>query len=87
MIEKEVTIVNPNGIHARPSALIVTSALKMKSSIILTKNDISANAKSVVNILMLAAKFGDKITIKTEGEDEAEAFELIENIFKIAYDD
>ena len=78
MVEKRVTVNNPLGIHARPSALIVRSAAKFKSEIYFSKGDVDRiNGKSIMGVMMLAAEQGSEILIEAEGEDATQAVEIL----------
>ena len=77
MIEKKVKIINNSGIHMRPAMLITDEALKYKSDIVLIKNDIKGNAKSIMEVSMLAAQCGDELIIRTKGEDEKNALKAL----------
>lgn len=83
---KEVKIKLKDGVHARPAALLVQKANKYKSSIMIKKDDIEVNAKSIMNIMMLALTYGTKISVIADGEDEKDACDdlvrFIENDFK-----
>ena len=85
MQEHETTVKNKLGIHARPSALLVQASSKFVSEIILIKEGLEVNGKSIMGVMMLAAEVGSKILVRTEGEDEVEAMkkvvEMIEGIF------
>jgi phosphocarrier protein HPr len=82
LIEKEITIVNRLGLHARPSALVVQTASRYKSEIKLKKADLEVNAKSIIGVMMLAAEIGSKIVILAQGEDEAQAVEALVKLFE-----
>jgi phosphocarrier protein HPr len=81
MVTKELTVINDSGIHARPAALIVETATKYKSHVIFIKDGMRANAKSIMNIMLLAAEPGALIKVETEGPDEVDALEAIEALF------
>lgn len=85
MQRKDFLIVNKLGLHARASALFVKTACKFNSEVKLSKEGIEVNGKSIMGIMMLAASKGVTVTLVTEGDDEAEAMqvigELIENGF------
>ena len=81
MVSKELKVINEAGIHARPAAAIVESCGRFQSHITFTKDDIKANAKSIMNIMLLAAEFGAVILVEAEGPDEAEALEALEQLF------
>jgi len=85
MLEQEHTIINKLGLHARASALFVKTASQYKSEIKVCREGVEVNGKSIMGIMMLAAAKGTVITLKVEGDDEADAFatlgELIRNGF------
>lgn len=82
MAEKLITVINTLGIHARPASLIVQTAMKFKSSIALTKDGVSADAKSIMSVMMLAAAYKSQVTIKATGADENEAINAIAALFE-----
>jgi len=77
VIERQATIVNPLGMHARPAARLVKLASGFQSHIELVKDDLGINGKSIMGVMMLAAECGSSITIRAEGPDEAEAVEAL----------
>jgi phosphotransferase system HPr (HPr) family protein len=83
MLEARVKIVNHLGLHARAAAQLVRRAAQFKSKIKLIRADnaVSADAKSILSVLTLAAPKGTEIRIETDGKDEAEALLTIENLF------
>lgn len=88
MVGKELTVLNDSGIHARPAALIVETATKFRCSVIFIKDGMRANAKSIMNIMLLAAEPGAVIRVETDGADESEALAAVEALFlsKFKYD-
>lgn len=72
-IEKEIVIMNPQGLHARPAALFVQIAAKYNSKIIVKKDAERVNGKSIMGILMLAAQQKSTITIEADGDDAKQA--------------
>ncbi len=87
MVEKEILVTNPKGIHARPSALIAKTAMQFSSEITLIKDDVVADARNVMNLLMLSASFGSLLRLRVSGEDEQAAADAIEKIFSIHFND
>jgi len=88
MITKDLIVTNENGIHARPAAVIVQICSRFASNITLFNlTDSSgqggepANAKSIMNVLFLAAEPGAKIRVEVEGSDESEAMAAVEKLF------
>lgn len=77
MIEREVTIVNPLGLHARPAAQIVRVASGFAADVWVGKDGEEVNGKSIMGVMMLAAECGCTLVIKADGSDEAEAVEAL----------
>ena len=71
--ERKVTIVNRNGLHARPAAEIVKTAARFKSDIFLIRDDLEVNGKSIMGVMMLAAEFGSTLTLRANGPDAEQA--------------
>lgn len=82
MIEKQVTVSNKLGLHARPSAKVVQTASKFKSEIYLIKGNMTVNVKSMLGVMALAAEYGTELTLRVIGEDEKEAAQAIVRLFK-----
>jgi phosphocarrier protein HPr len=83
MTERSAQIVNKQGIHARPAAEIVKTASRFKSNIIIVRDDLEVNAKSIMGVMMLAAEHGSFVTIRAEGDDADAA---IDGICKVIAD-
>lgn len=87
MTEKEVTIKNRAGIHARPAALIVKVANDFNSEIFMEKNGNKINAKSIMGIITLGAAYNSTLSVVAEGEDEKEAVEAISQLFENRFEE
>jgi len=79
-IEKEITVKNKQGLHARPAALFVQTAAKFDSSVKIEKNSELVDGKSIMGILSLGAESGNKIKLIVEGEDANAAVEELKRI-------
>ena len=77
MLQKETTIVNKLGLHARPSPKLTQLAANYQAEIWMTRNGRRINAKSIMGVMMLAAGIGSTVTIETEGPDEQDAMEAL----------
>ena len=73
MPEREVTLDNEVGLHARPAAVFSKAAARFASSITVVKAGSEANAKSVLSVLKLDVLKGDTVTIRADGSNEQEA--------------
>lgn len=87
MTERVFQIRNRLGLHARPAALFVQEAAKYKCSVVVVKDGLEVNGKSVMGLMLLAAESGSKLTIKVDGADEAQALEALEKIFLRKFDE
>ena len=77
MLQREVEIVNKLGLHARASAKLTQLAARYQSEVQMSRNGRKVNAKSIMDVMMLAAGKGSKVVIETEGPDENDAMEAI----------
>lgn len=83
--ETSVTITHSYGLHLRAAGTLAQKASSFESEITLTMNSLTANAKSIMSVLALAAPKGATLTIAAEGSDSEEAVAslktLIDNDF------
>ena len=77
MISKNLTVVNPSGLHLRPAGVLSQTAMKFKSDITIVSGEKKIVAKSVLNVMAAGIKSGTEITLICDGEDEAEAMKTI----------
>ena len=77
-ITREITVKNPQGIHARPAAMFVQVAAKYTSKVTLQKGDEKVNGKSIMGLLMLAASQGHTVEIEASGPDAEKAINELE---------
>jgi phosphocarrier protein HPr len=85
MEKSEFIIKNRLGLHARAAAQLVKTANRFRSDVLIDKEGMEVNGKSIMGILMLAAPKGSRISVSVNGEDAEEAMkalrELIEDGF------
>ena len=79
-IEKEITIVNRLGMHARPAAMFVRIASRFRCEIWVEKEGEQINGKSIMGLMMLAAGQGSKLRIRCQGPDADKALEELEQL-------
>lgn len=77
VVEGTGKIVNPLGLHARPAAELVKLAGRFQSEIIVRRDGLDVNGKSIMGVLMLAAEVGSELTIRATGPDASEAVEAL----------
>jgi phosphotransferase system HPr (HPr) family protein len=85
MIEKKYILDNEEGLHARPATILANKSMQFKCNLKMLKNDNQDKVyqpKSILSVMSMGAAKGDQITIITDGEDEKEASEVLESLFK-----
>ncbi|GGN65206.1 MULTISPECIES: phosphocarrier protein HPr [Oceanobacillus] len=78
MVEKKFTIIDKVGLHARPASALVQVAGQFTSDVQLEYNGKSVNLKSIMGVMSLGVGQDAEITIRTEGDDEQEALDKLE---------
>ena len=71
--ERTVRVPNRLGLHARPAAEFVKLSSRFASSIMVEKDGLEVNGKSIMGVMMLAAEFGSSLRIRAEGVDAPDA--------------
>jgi len=79
-MEFTLKIGNKAGLHARPAALFAQKASGFKSTIMISKGEKSATAKSIISIMGLGVKQGENVVIKIDGADAEEAAKVLKKI-------
>ena len=82
MKEFKYVITDPEGIHARPAGELIKAVKDFSSSITISKDGKTADAKRIFGVMGLAAKQGQEITMRAEGADEEAAISAIEAFLK-----
>jgi phosphocarrier protein FPr len=77
-----IAVPNPNGLHARPAAVLVANAKRFSCSIKIGKDGREVNAKSVVGIMGLSIQPHEKVIITAEGTDAASAVETLTQLIQ-----
>lgn len=72
-----LTIVNQRGLHARASRKLAELALKYEARITVRREDDSADATSLMDLMMLGAGIGSEIEVLAEGTQADDALEAI----------
>lgn len=80
MLNKQVTIINKLGLHARAAAKFVNLASQFQSEIFLSRDGRRVNGKSIMGVMMLAASKGTTLELDVNGADEQEALQRLEEL-------
>ena len=81
VVRKTVKVQNIAGLHARAAAKLVQLCDTMKSEVKLTRGRTTANAKSIMGVMMLAAACGSRLSVQTRGRDAKKAMDAIVALF------
>jgi phosphocarrier protein HPr len=80
MVEKQFTITDPAGIHARPASALVGALSKFNSDITLEFRDKKVNLKSILGVMSLGISSGSTVTVAANGSDEDEAMARVQEV-------
>jgi len=81
-IRRQLEVINPLGLHARPAALVVKLANQFQSDIELIRGEQRVDAKSVLHLMTLAAEQGTNLVLEARGQDAMLAADAIEQLFR-----
>ena len=77
MSQRDCTISNKLGLHARASAKLTQLASQFPCEVWMSRAGRRVNAKSIMGVMMLAAGKGSVVTIETIGADDEKALAAI----------
>lgn len=78
--ERTVTIVNSEGLHARPSGAVVAVALDFESEIQIRCRDRKVNGRSILELITLGATCGSELHLSANGPDADELIEALSTL-------
>ena len=87
MIQKQLTISNQLGLHARASMKLNDLANRFESTIHIQTHSSKINAKDILEIMSLAASVGTTITLLCDGRDESSAMQAISELINGKFDE
>lgn len=79
-MKRELEILNPLGLHARPAAEFVRAVHKFNSEITIQKGEERFSAHSILEVLSANLDCGSRITVEAIGEDEKDALDRLEQL-------
>lgn len=80
-VTAEVELLNKYGLHQRPAMKVIETASRFGADIHLVRGDQRCNAKSIIDVIMLAAEKGTRLTVEAEGDDAADAVKALVDLF------
>jgi phosphocarrier protein NPr len=85
--KQDVTIVNQLGLHARAASKLAQLCQQFSAKIVLIQDQQTADASSVLALLMLASSKGKTLQVATEGADAKQALEAVVNLINNGFDE
>jgi phosphocarrier protein HPr len=85
MVARSVTVVNPLGLHARAAARFVHLATRFQAHVRVGRDATVMDGKSIMGILLLAARRGTTITIEADGPDEQDAVSALSHLVETGF--
>ncbi len=86
MQNREAIIANAQGIHCRPSALIVKEFQGYPGTIRISNPNGSCDVSSVMQLLSLEMQMNSTVKIEVEGGDEAATADRLVELFQTRFD-
>jgi len=77
---REVTILNRQGMHARPAMQLVETSSRFDSDVHIRKGEQRVNAKSIMEVMTLEAVMGTVLVLEAEGDDAEEALDAVADL-------
>ena len=87
MLERELTISNRLGLHARATAKLVQVLAPFRCNATLAAKGREVNAKSIMGVMLLAAGQGTPVIVRIDGGDEAAAMDAVASLFERRFDE
>ena len=87
MLEREITISNKLGLHARASAKLVQELHAFQAHAFIACRGKEVNAKSIMGVMMLAAGLGTPLKLRADGADEEAAMNAMVDLFERKFDE
>ena len=78
--EIEFEIKNADGLHMRPAMQFVDVAGKFECDITVTNKKTTVDAKSIMQMTMLAATYGTKLKVRAQGVGAKEAVDELQRL-------
>ena len=80
-VQETFEVLNELGLHARPATRIVQTASRYRSEVTLSRDGQTANAKSVLGVLLLLCPKGSRVDVRAQGDDAQDAVTAIGALF------
>jgi phosphocarrier protein len=82
MLERELSIIHPQGLNAQASAKLVQALAPFQCQVFLLAKGREVNAKSIMGVMLLAAGPGTLVKVRVDGDDESDAMAVLVALFE-----
>lgn len=86
-VSREVVVGLKQGLHLRPADLLAREARKWRSKVEVVGRSHRVDAKSILDLLTLAAEEGTRLTVEAAGEDATDALAAIVRLFETNFNE
>lgn len=86
-LEKQLTIINKLGLHARAATQLAKLANQFDAQVTLIQGEKNASANSVLGLMMLESQQGKEVMVVSEGKDAQPALDAIEKLITAKFNE
>ena len=86
-VSRNVTLVNPQGFHARPAHMFMKLASQFRCNVQIVKGNEVINGKSILDLLTLGAGNGTTLCLRATGDDAAQAVAALARLIESGFDE
>lgn len=84
---RSVTVVNPQGLHARPADMLVRQAMQYEATVEIERDGNRFDCKSILSLMTLAAEQGTQLLLQANGSDADQALQALAELFERGFDE
>lgn len=83
MAERTVKVASSSGLHARPASIFAKAAAEQPAKVTISKDGgKELDATSMIMLMTLAAKHGDEVTLRAEGDGAEESVNALADLLE-----
>ena len=86
-VRRSATLLNPQGLHARPISKMIEVARRHRAKLRITVGDVTADGRNMLQMLTLAAPVGSVLELDADGEDADALVAELERLVAAKFDE
>ena len=86
-VTKTVVLHNPKGLHMRPASAIAKTVGRFDAAVWIIKDELRVDTRSPLDIVLLAAEHGTRVTLEATGPDAEAALDALTEVFARTFDE